>query len=71
MYRFNPFVKKKGKQQLSSDYRAYLSYILKMTPDERREWENLGVHITQARERRLTCLGEICDFIEKPLSGEL
>ena len=51
-----------GEVFFTFDYYVRLKNLVGMTPDERKEWYYLGVHLTENRERRLECLGETCAF---------
>jgi len=66
LYRPKHFIQKNGKRKLSPLYKNYLFAHLKMTADERSQWANLGVNVTQAREKRLVDIYNIYDFIEQP-----
>ena len=70
MYRPQPAFVKKGKERkLSRDYKAYLSNLIGMTADERRERKDLGVHLTQKKEKDLVGFFCAVDFLEQPCNG--
>jgi hypothetical protein len=55
--------RRNGQLDLSRDYYAYLRHAIRVTPEERKQWDDLGVHLTQAKERRLECLPETYEFL--------
>ena len=63
-----PFTKSRnGNLHLSSSYKYYIRSIVGMTPEERREWKNLGVHLTNSKESHLVDILGTYDFLERSI----
>ena len=64
-----PFVKtKEGKLRLSGSYKYYIRSVVGMTPEERREWYLLGVHLTNSKEAYLVDILGTYEFLEKSIA---
>ena len=60
--------KKDGTRPLSLTYQAYLRDLVRITPEERKEWGLLGVHLTRAKEARLMGVYDLYSDIERVAS---
>jgi len=56
--------KKDGTRSLDPTYKAYLRDLVRMTPEERKEWRLLGVHLTRAKEANLMGVYELYSDVE-------
>ena len=57
--------KKDGTRPLNPTYKAYLRDLVRITPEERKEWGLLGVHLTKAKEARITGIYDLYADIEE------
>jgi len=57
--------KKDGTRPLDPTYKAYLRDLVRITPEERKEWVLLGVHLTRAKEARITGIYDLYADIEE------
>ena len=56
--------KKDGTRPLDPTYKGYLRDLVRITPEERKEWGLLGVHLTRAKEARLVGVYDLYSDIE-------
>jgi len=56
--------KKDGTRSPTVPYIIYLRDLIRVTPRERKEWKNLGVHLTGEEEERLVGADDLYADIE-------